>query len=332
MPSWRFYRHVVRIGIFLRERLGVGPGDRVVIGSSLRLERALAEWATVCVGAVIVPLDPQASEDSLNALLAGVTPKAAITTRSEDYRNGVGLQGRLAAESVIELDGGSAAARTWSEILDLGGTLDTAERAEAFRAQARALTADMPAIEGGLQAQGGASGVLTHGDVIRRMREFWARVPPRDGDVAFIAADDPIFATTLPWMAFIADGRTTLALGTPGFAVEEICDLRPSLVVASTGLSDRIRRDVEATEPVALTPPTSLLERVPIVGTWVQRRRLAEDRASPRASIREILTFDGKPTTAITGANHVPVPRIHHQGSRSARLAGVSGHQHTNSR
>jgi hypothetical protein len=330
MPSWRFYRHVVRIGIFLRERLGIGPGDRVVIGSSPRHERALAEWATVCLGAVVVPLDARTRQDALTEWFARVAPKAAFVGRAEDCRRILELQGSSAAEATIQFDPGPAAVRSWCEVLDLGGTLDTAERAGAFRGQARSLTADMPALEVGMGSADGASGVVTHGELVRRLQAFWARVPPREGDVAYVAADEDASAASLPLLAFVADGRTVTAFGSPGIEADEIRELCPRVVVAPSGLADRLR-EMAATQPVERSLASSLFERVPVLGALMKGRAMARDPSEHRP-VREILTFDGVSTQTSKGANHDPVPRLSHQGRRSARLAGIPGSQYTNPR
>src|SRR5579883_2736357 len=175
-PAWRFYRQVIRLALFLRDRMRVGPGDRVLVVSRLRGERVVAEWAAVTVGAVAVHLDIDSIDGSLAAILAEIAPKGAFVSAPEQ----AGRLPGLVAEAVVSFDGASPAARAWAEALDLGGTLDTAERAQTFRSQAGALTPDMPAIGFAGTARGASATFLTHGQLADRIRAFWAEVPTRD--------------------------------------------------------------------------------------------------------------------------------------------------------
>jgi hypothetical protein len=62
MPAWRFYRQVIRLALFMRERLGLIANDRVLVASPLRAERVIAEWATVILGGLAIGLDGEAAE------------------------------------------------------------------------------------------------------------------------------------------------------------------------------------------------------------------------------------------------------------------------------
>jgi long-chain acyl-CoA synthetase len=65
----------------LRER-GVAGSDRVALLGPNSPEWIVAYFAIVTVGAVAVPLDPQATADTTAAALAAAAPKALITTRA----------------------------------------------------------------------------------------------------------------------------------------------------------------------------------------------------------------------------------------------------------
>src|SRR5579864_2260346 len=78
IPTWRFYRQVIRVGLYLRERLALAPGDRAIIMSPLRSERLVADWAAVVQGAVAVAVDPNSSAAAIAAAVAEFSPKVAF--------------------------------------------------------------------------------------------------------------------------------------------------------------------------------------------------------------------------------------------------------------
>src|SRR5258708_35463974 len=77
-PDWRRARQVIRLALFLRERFGLKPVDRVAILSSVCREWALAEVASLVQGAVPVALDPALPEGQRANLLARLAPRAVL--------------------------------------------------------------------------------------------------------------------------------------------------------------------------------------------------------------------------------------------------------------
>ena len=59
LPPWRFYRDVIRMGLYLSERAHLNAGDRVVSLMPLTVERLVLDWATVTQGAVSIAIDPE---------------------------------------------------------------------------------------------------------------------------------------------------------------------------------------------------------------------------------------------------------------------------------
>jgi len=139
-PDWRLDRHVIRLGLYLRERAGVEPGQRVIIASPLRREWLLADLAAVVQGAVAIALDPGLALPELALALTRAAPRAVFVSGEpmlDQLRRAWRDGGFPSLASVISFDGPLDGAAALSEVLDLGGTLDTAERAVAFRARAR---------------------------------------------------------------------------------------------------------------------------------------------------------------------------------------------------
>ena len=299
LPAWRFYRHVIRIGLFLRERLGVRAGDRVLIGSSLRVERVVAEWAAVTLGAAAVTLDVDMTDDALSSLGIELAPKVVFVGGALGRARPLEGWREAGADAVIVFDsaGPPGVARSWAEVLDLGGTLDTAERAQAFREQARALTADTTALGYVDRPGGGSVRLLTHADVVGRLRSYWSLVPPRTGDLAYVSGQSDAASWCLPLWAFVADGWTSTVLGTPGREADEVVELQPDLFV---GREDS--RQLRSTGPghrrekaAGIRPLVSLTDAL------LHRWRPGRNGAAPRQVLRESMTFDGRRIGKQTG-------------------------------
>jgi long-subunit acyl-CoA synthetase (AMP-forming) len=237
-PDWRLDRQVIRLGLFMRERAGLQPGDAVVLLAPLCREWLLADWAAAVQGAVSIALDLSLPDTLLADALAAAAPRIALVAdtalavrlgRLRDRVPGLG--------TVVALDSrhSSADAVPLDEVLDLGGTLDTPERANAFRAQARTVAADAPALRhASRDGQGRLRWVtLTQGAVTKHLQGLWVRHPAQRGDVAYVAAPEVTLRARLALYALVADGYTTVALGTAERAIEEITTLRPHVIVAS---------------------------------------------------------------------------------------------------
>jgi acyl-CoA synthetase (AMP-forming)/AMP-acid ligase II len=315
MPAWRFYRQVIRVGLYLRERLHVAPGDRVALLSPLRTERIVAELATVVQGAVVATLDPRLPPQALASALAQLQPKvtfasgpAQVALLRELVAQGANA-GTLVAFEAIAADNNSASAAApvtaWSEVLDLGGTLDTAERAQKFRGWIRAVGGDTPAL-GHTEGSNGTIEwqFLTHAEVARRAEDFSA-VP---GDIAYVSGAHFPLATQLAVRAFVGDGRTTVAIGTPGREMDEIVELRPQVIVAPAEVVGRAMAAFRA-QNARQNGAHSWLHKARSLATLRPLRKLgwiqpAASRTVGHERLREILTLDGTrvgPTNRTTG-------------------------------
>jgi long-chain acyl-CoA synthetase len=232
-PDWRVDRQVIRLGLYLRERAGVAPGERVAILSPLRREWLLAEWSACAQGAASVAIDPELPAPALADALAQVQPRAVFVADGAVLERVVAARGCADAE-IIAFDGPVPGERAtlFSEALDLGGTLDTPERAGAFRALARDVSPEARALGHVERGEGGvACRYLLQREVMARLGAL-GRGEPRRGSIAYVAAPAASPGVRLALLAFMGDGRTTAALGTPGREPEEIEELRPAELVA----------------------------------------------------------------------------------------------------
>ncbi|NUU21623.1 MAG: acyl--CoA ligase, partial [Streptomycetaceae bacterium] len=81
---WTYAAHaraVASVARALRERYGVGPGDRVAILAANRPEWLVTFWATVSLGAVAVGMNGWWAGDEIRYGLADCTPKVLVADR-----------------------------------------------------------------------------------------------------------------------------------------------------------------------------------------------------------------------------------------------------------
>jgi hypothetical protein len=282
MPAWRFFRQIVRVGLYLRERARLAAGDNVVTILPPCTERLVVQWAVVAQGGVVATLDPGLTDAALASALGQVTPRVAFVGGSLDGRRVIQLA-RTATLVALEEQGKSwGSTSTWPEVLDLGGTLDTAERAQSFRAQARALGPEMPAVYPAIGPHDGSpQKTLSHGEMALLLEDFARRVPANDGDVAYVVEGQPAGGQATPLWSFVADGRTRIAFGDTAHEAQDIAEIRPHLLVsprdfarrataegANRGRSWSVGRKVERLPLLAslvapLLPRQRELERLP---------------------------------------------------------------------
>jgi hypothetical protein len=220
-PDWRFFRHVVRTGLYLRERLGLRAGERIALVGPPSVAWLVADWAALAQGVVSVVVDSHVPDGRWRI----VAPRVAFVA---DPRAAERLAGVLSDSdpiaTIVTLDPRAStgaprppAVLSFAEILDLGGTLDTAERAGAFRAQARQVGPDTPALaHAGRGADASAPlRILTHGEVVARIRRGWWVTPPRPGRVAYVTEHALSLAEHVALFGGLADGCTRTVLGAP---------------------------------------------------------------------------------------------------------------------
>ncbi|HEX5385143.1 MAG TPA: AMP-binding protein [Gemmatimonadales bacterium] len=288
MPDWRLDRQIIRLALYLSERLDVEAGQRIAIVSELRPEWLVADLAALGLGAVSVAIDPRAEADELAAALSDAAP--SVTFMSTAARERLeSLDGRAPAYGQpVAIDAVAAREGTvpLQAMLELGGTLDTPERAQAYRAAARALPAERPAIRHYRRSpKGGCDRIdLTQGQVIERITAIWRADPAHPGDVAYVSDPAASLTARLALYACLGDGYTTTALGPAEGDAGHLAELRPARVVAPARLLATAARDAGRSADVE----RAHAERKPRRG-WLGR---AARRAPPLESgsgLRETL-------------------------------------------
>jgi len=221
-PDWRLERQVIRLALFLRERAALAPGGRILIVSRLRPVLVVAELAALAQGAASIVIDPD------EAVPYPASGAGAVFVADP------ALRGRIAEEAraVLCFDGPIEGGTAFSAALDLGGTLDTPERAQSFRAAARAVAPEAPALEW-LAASDGAArfDFINHREAMATIRAEWSAAPPQKDAVAYLSGPATLTAR-LGLLAGVGDGRTSSALGEPALEAADIAELNPRRILA----------------------------------------------------------------------------------------------------
>jgi acyl-CoA synthetase (AMP-forming)/AMP-acid ligase II len=208
MPDWRFSRQVLRLALYLRDRGCAMEGDRLAIVARTSAETLALEWASMLLGVAVGVLDPTCEGPDTQAMLDAFGPHVVFVTDASAAGELVLVRAERAAETAPRIP--------FREVLDLGGTLDTAERAQALRAHARRL----PPARAALAAPIGVGhevewATLSQGRLAERLRREWPETPPQPGTTQYfdVSSRDP--AMHLALHARVVDGLTQVVLGTP---------------------------------------------------------------------------------------------------------------------
>jgi long-chain acyl-CoA synthetase len=244
-PDWRLDRQIIRLALYMRERLGVEPGQRVALVSELRPEWLIADLAALGLGAVSVAIDPRLEHGELAEALEDAEPRVTFVSpvaqqMLESLDGRAPPPGHLVTLGPAVAGGGIA----FRELLDQGGTLDTPERAQSYREHARGIGPERPAVRHYRKAERGTWDVIewSQGEVIERLRAGWLREPARAGDLAYVCDPTVAPATRLALYAFLGDGRTTTALAPAGRERSDLAELHPTKIVASAALFEDVAR------------------------------------------------------------------------------------------
>jgi hypothetical protein len=270
-PDWKLDRLAIRVALYGREKLGVEPGARVAVFGRLGWLWPVVDFAAMGFGAVPVGLEHDLTDDALRQALAEARPRVVFATDSESaerllvlHRQGATGEATVAAEGLAE----GERVLPLDRLLELGSVMDTAERAQSFRAVSRQIE---PA--GTALWHGGHHGVvrLSHADAMRTIAPALRALPAQEGDVAGVAGPRVDLALRLRLAAFVGDGHTTTVLGLAG--PNALATLRPHKLIVPNDWIERACEGKGPRLPAGLDRPfvrRRLLERLGDRLRWVE--------------------------------------------------------------
>lgn len=227
VEDWRLDRLVIRVALYARERLGLNPGGSLAVVGGMGWLWPVVDFAAMGFGATSLGIAPDVADEALGQALAQSAPSAAFATDGAAAARLLALRrdGRFAG-TVVTPEGASADGEgvlPLARLLDFAATLDTAERAQAFRLVSRSVADDAAAL-GHVAAEGTTR--LTHREAMERVAARLRARPAQPGDVAYVEARASLEAR-LALAAFVGDGLTTTALGGEGRTGADVVALRP---------------------------------------------------------------------------------------------------------
>lgn len=138
ISSRELYRNVVGVAREL-ENWGIEPGDRVAILSENRAEWAVADFATLLLGAVTVPIYSTLTADQTLHLLRDSGARVVFVSSHEQLRKVMEVRERCFIEKIVLMDGPEApGAIPMTPLMESG----PASRDEAFDRRALAVGGD----------------------------------------------------------------------------------------------------------------------------------------------------------------------------------------------
>jgi hypothetical protein len=272
VPDWKLDRLAIRTALFGREKLGVEPGDRVAVFGRLNWLWPVVDFAAMGFGSVPVGLEHDLADAVLVDILSQAGARAVFATDPETAGRAERLrrEGRLGSATVVaenlpEEEGLLPLAR----FLELGSILDTAERAQSFRAVSRQIN---PQSEAYWHA--GTEGLtrLRHKEAMAHIAPWLRAHPALSGDIAYVEGPRVDLGTRLALAGFVGDGLTTTALGREAQTDADVAELRPHKMIVPGDWLEAVCRGQGPRWPAGLDRPWArrrLLERLGGRSRWI---------------------------------------------------------------
>jgi hypothetical protein len=253
VPDWKLDRLVIRIALYGREKLGLEPGTRAAVFGRPSWLWPAVESAVQGFAAAAVGIAHDAPDEALLKALREAGPRFVVATDPESAKRLLELHGRAEAPRLplVAAAGGIPAVDVLAleQLLELGGTLDTAERAQAFRLMCRRID---PQAEALWHVSASGTARLRHAQAVERIGARLRARPPEPGDVVQLLPESVTLDLRLAVAACVGDGRSETVLGHPGTSSEEVARVRPHGLRASASWLEAACRGCEPRWPSAL--------------------------------------------------------------------------------
>ena len=282
-PDWKVDRKAIRIALYGREKLGVEPGERVALVGRLHWLWPVVDFAAMGFGAIPVGIEHDVSDDALGSALAEARPRVVFATDPHSAERVLKLaaEGGLRDATVVGegLDEGDHVMPI-AKLLELGSILDTAERAQSFRAVSRQID---PAGQAFWHVGPGGLTRCTHAEAMGTIAPMLRARPAMSGDVAYVAGPRVDLGVRLALAAFVGDGLTTTTLGREARIDKELRELRPHKMVLPAEWLSVACEGVGPRWPAGLDRPWArrrLLERLGDRVRWIETRSAPDDQTT----------------------------------------------------
>jgi long-chain acyl-CoA synthetase len=224
---------------------GIGKGERVAILSENRWEWAVADFATLALGAVDVPIYPTLLAEQIAALLADSGARVIFVSTQAQYDKIASIRTRTAIERIVVMDQASTPdGIAFSSLLEQAAG---AERDANFdRVAYDVKPDDLATIIYTSGTTGEPKGVmLTHGNVASNVNLSTAEFgfTPTDSCISFL----PLSHITARHLDYALYAQHVTVAYCPQFdkLAEAMTEVRPTIFVAVPRVYEKIRQAVE---------------------------------------------------------------------------------------
>jgi long-chain acyl-CoA synthetase len=238
------YRRVLAVARALRQ-WGVRKGDRVALLAENRWEWAVADFATLALGGVDVPIYPTLPADHVAALLEDSGAKVIFVSTRAQYEKVAAIRAQTSIEQIVMMDDGSVPdAENFASLLQYasGGEQD-----EAFDREAESVAAsDLATIIYTSGTTGEPKGVmLTHGNIASNLNYSLAEfdLGVEDSCISFL----PLSHITARHLDYALFAKGTTVAYCPKFDTlpQAMAQVRPTIFVGVPRVYEKVRQAVE---------------------------------------------------------------------------------------
>jgi long-chain acyl-CoA synthetase len=244
ISSQEFYRDVVGLAKALQS-WGIRPGDRVAILSENRPEWAVADYATMLIGAVVVPIYPTLTAEQISWLLLDAGVRIVFLSTTEQYKKLEAIHSQVSLERIVGMDDLGVPDVTYMRPLMQGGP---ASRDTTFDTAARAIQPhDLATIIYTSGTTGQQKGVmLSHGNLAANVLVSLEGFPVEPGCEVYLSflPLSHVTARHVDYSMFYR-GITVAYVQHIEKLMEALQEVRPTLFVGIPRVYEKIRAGVE---------------------------------------------------------------------------------------
>ena len=244
ISSRELYRDVIGTAKTL-QNWGIRPGDRIAILAENRPEWAIADYATMLIGAVVVPVYPTLTAEQIAWLLRDAGVRIIFLSTQEQLNKVKTIRAQTPIEQIVLMDDlPTTDAVRMKTMCEIGCT----DRDKDFEVEARKITADDLATiiytSGTTGQQKGA--MLTHGNLAANIMVSMAGFPVEYGKEMYVSFL-PLSHVTARHVDYSMFYRGITLAYQPDITklTETLPEVRPTLFVAIPRVYEKIRTGVE---------------------------------------------------------------------------------------
>ena len=226
---------------------GIKKGDRVAILGENRWEWAVADFATLAIGAVDVPIYPTLTAEQIGVLLADSVTRVAVVSSRQQYDKVASVRSQTALEHIVLMDDeGVADAVLLSSLVKNADSRGTERDAAFDRVAYDVAPDDLATLIYTSGTTGEPKGVmLTHGNIASNVNYSLAEfdISQSDSCISFL----PLSHITARHLDYAIYTRQATVAYCPGFeklpaALKEV---KPTVLVAVPRVFEKVRQEAE---------------------------------------------------------------------------------------